>query len=52
MAVAIATDRIAGRVITKVISSLSGQVGCFYIGNVDTYDKASSKSHIVGYWSA
>lgn len=52
MAAAIATDRIAGRVITEEINSLSGQVGCLYIGNVDTYDKASSASYIVGYWYA
>lgn len=52
MAAAIATDRIAGRVITEEINSLSEQVGCLYIGNVDTYDKASSTSYIVGYWYA
>ena len=52
MAAAIATDRIAGRVVTKEFSFLSGQVRCLYIGNVDTYDKASSANHIVGYWSA
>ena len=49
MAAAIATDRIVYHVVTKGISSLSGQVGCLHIGSVDTYDKGSSTSHIVDY---
>ena len=52
MAAAIATDRIAGRVITKGMSPLPGYIGCLDIRNDDTYYKGSSKSHVVGYWYA
>lgn len=52
MAAAIATERIAGRVITKELNLLPGHVGCLHFGNGDTYDKRSSTSHVVGYWYA